>query len=50
MPSLKKLVTDKNVVLLMIVFSLIMGIFNTLGTVIGEFAPIYDFSTVNYLF
>lgn len=38
--------TDKNVIILMMVFGLVVGVFNALGTVVEEFSFRYDFTIV----
>jgi MFS transporter, FLVCR family, feline leukemia virus subgroup C receptor-related protein len=45
MPSMKLLFSNKQVLLLMLIFGFIQGVFNTLGTVVGEIANRYGFST-----
>jgi len=44
-PSLKALFHNKNVWLMVIIFGFIQGVFNTLGTVVGEIANEYKFSS-----
>lgn len=43
---MKELVSNKVVILLMIIFGFIQGVFNALGTIIGEIADKYDFTAV----
>ena len=46
--AMKSLFTNSNVILLMTIFGLIQGVFNTLGTVIDEIAADYDFKPVKF--
>lgn len=45
-PAMKQLFGNKIVILLMAIFGFIQGVFNTMGTVIGEIAAEYDFKPV----
>lgn len=46
LPSLKALFNNKNVWLMVVIFGFIQGVFNTLGTVVGEIANEYGFTSV----
>jgi Na+/melibiose symporter-like transporter len=46
MQSLKLLFTNRNMILMIFVFAGIVGVFNALGTVVGEFATRYGFTNV----
>lgn len=48
-PSFKAIFRNKNLLLIMVVFALVCGVFNALGTVVGEFATRYEFTTVRLL-
>ena len=49
LPSLKAMLANKNALLLMVIFGFIQGVFNALGTVVGEISARYDFSPVSEL-
>ncbi|CDW77331.1 major facilitator superfamily protein [Stylonychia lemnae] len=42
-PSIRQLFYNKNVWLLVIIFGFVQGVFNTLGTVVGEISAQYDY-------
>jgi hypothetical protein len=44
---MRELFSNKIVILLMIIFGFIQGVFNTLGTIVGEIASRYGYSTVS---
>ena len=48
-PSLKALFMNKTVWLLVVIFGFVQGVFNTLGTVVGEIADKYGYSPVSYI-
>lgn len=43
---MKALFSNKQALLLMVIFGFIQGVFNTLGTVIGDIAAVFGYSTV----
>jgi len=43
--SIVDLLTDKNMLLLMMAFGQIQGVFNTLGTILGEIATDFNYTT-----
>lgn len=43
-PSVKALLSNKNVLMMMVIFGLIQGVFNTYGTVIGEMVNAYHYT------
>jgi hypothetical protein len=46
LPSIKLLITNKVVWMLVVIFGFIQAVFNTLGTVVGEMADKFGYSTV----
>jgi cyanate permease len=44
-PSIKYLLTNKGAILLMLIFGFIQGVFNTLGTVVGQIGNRFGYST-----
>ncbi len=45
-----QLINNKNVIVLMFIFGFIQGVFNTMGTVVGEIGAEYGFGPVNCTF
>jgi len=45
-PSIKQLFRNKNVWILCIIFGFVQGVFNTLGTVVGEISNEYGYNAV----
>jgi len=45
--SIKELLTNKNILVLMFVFAQVQGVFNTLGTVMGDVCDSFGFSVDN---
>ena len=43
-PSIKSLFKNTNMLILMMTYGQIVGIFNTMGTILGEIAPAYGYS------
>ena len=46
-PAMKQLFGNKIIMLLFLIFGFIQGVFNTLGTVIGEIGAEYNFKPVS---
>ena len=44
--AMVQLFNNKNVIILMLIFGFIQGVFNTLGTVVGEIGAEYGFGPV----